>query len=513
MMPTNPPHEPDDAELLRAYADRRDLLAFERLVGRHAGMVRAVAARLAGQSAEDVAQIVFAELARRASALAGVSSLGAWLHRVAATQAKRFIRQQSRTDSKHKAYAAQMNAFSITEAADDPLHEALPVLDDALNELLEADRELIFLRFYEGASFKLISERLGRNEAALRQQAGRAVERLSAALKRRGVAVPATALTVGIGGALVPVSSSAITGIAALAVAARMLAISLPKTTSLATTLATLSGTTKTLLSSAAALVLVAVPVLHQEISAPAASFKTSGEKSFQTYSDRQTANSSALQSQQTTSPEKEVEEIRKKLFQLILTTTVSQQALKTAGTLGWTDAQREAYADFMKREIVMPTFDDDAPKKHLSGAKTPQEACVKYVRENFPREQSQAFETWIAGQDVAFAESAAARALAHFTGAIDMTEPQKEALFQTFANRALEQLREGFEHNADFSVTLGQADIALHEDPELLATVLTPDQLRVFQLNKQMVHDIHEQLKPHGLKVLLDHLQSTPAR
>lgn len=519
VMQTNPTPspEPDDAVLLRAYAEKRDLRAFEQLVGRHAAMVRAVAGRVAGQGAEDVAQIVFAELARRAAALTGVTCLGAWLHRVAATQARRFIRQQGRTDRKHEAYAAEMNTTSFASpSADDPLHEALPVLDAALNDLQEADRELIFLRFYEGASFKHLSDRLGRNEAALRQQSGRAIERLSTALKRRGVVVPATALTVGLGGVLLPTSSSATAGIAALAVAARMLASTLPKATTAATTLATLSSTTKALLSSAAALALVAVPVLHQEITAPswAASPAHSPKASIVQQGSKQPGSPAmpAVPGAKPSSEELENERLMKQWFQLIMTTTVSQQALKTAGALGWSEAQRLAYTEFMKKEFISLSFGDDGPEaKPHSGMKVPQEACVKYVRENFPEEQARAFEAWMAAQEVALAESAAARSLAHFTEAIDMTEAQKEALFQTLANTGLKQLREGFQRMASFVVHLGRADPGLHEDEELLASVLTPDQLHLFQLNQKMVHDVHEQMKPHGLKILFDHLHDPP--
>ncbi|GEP45783.1 RNA polymerase sigma factor [Brevifollis gellanilyticus] len=517
-MQTNPTSSPeaDDAVLLRAYAEHRDLRAFEQLVGRHATMVRAVAGRVAGQGAEDVAQIVFAELARRAAALTGVTSLGAWLHRVAATQAKRFIRQQWRTDSKHEAYAAEMTTTSFTSSsAEDPLHEALPVLDAALNDLQETDRELIFLRFYEGASFKHLAERLGRSDAALRQQAGRAIDRLSTALKRRGIIVPATALTAGLGATLVPTSSSATAGIAALAVAARMLASTLPKATTAGTTLATLSSTTKAVLSAAAALALVVIPVIHQELTAPIPSTSSSvARPKPQNAADHSgSAVMPATFGSAATSGETVSEEFQDKFLRLILTTTVSQQALKTAGALGWTDAQRIAYTEFMKREIVMPTFDDKGNATTHPGVKTPQESCVKYVRANFPEDQAKAFETWMAGQEIAFAESAAARTLAHFTEAIDMTEDQKEALFQTFASTALKQVREGFQHQANFNVALQRAEVAMHEDQDLLATVLTADQLRVLQLNQKMVHDVHEELKPLGLKLLLDHLQSIPAQ
>ncbi len=83
--------------------------------------------------------------------------------------------------------------------ARDPLTEALPYLDAAIGDLSDSDRELVHLRFSEGLSFAEVSQRTGRSEAALRQQAGRAVGRLAGLLRRRGVAIPATTLTAGLG--------------------------------------------------------------------------------------------------------------------------------------------------------------------------------------------------------------------------------------------------------------------------------------------------------------------------
>ena len=75
--------------------------------------------------------------------------------------------------------------------------KALPHLDEAMNALPEADRTAVLLRFYSGRSFPEIGSAMGRTEEAARKLCSRALEKLSARLRRRGVALGATALAAG----------------------------------------------------------------------------------------------------------------------------------------------------------------------------------------------------------------------------------------------------------------------------------------------------------------------------
>src|SRR3954449_6289483 len=74
-----------DADLLRAYADRRDADAFRALVGRHGPLVLRLCRRLLGDAhaAEDAFQATFLVLARKAGSVRRPDALPAWLFGVA----------------------------------------------------------------------------------------------------------------------------------------------------------------------------------------------------------------------------------------------------------------------------------------------------------------------------------------------------------------------------------------------------------------------------------------------
>src|SRR5688572_21273778 len=74
-----------DADLLRAYAERRDEAAFRRVVERHGPMVLRLCRRLLGDehAAEDAFQATFLVFARRAGSVRRPELLSAWLYGVA----------------------------------------------------------------------------------------------------------------------------------------------------------------------------------------------------------------------------------------------------------------------------------------------------------------------------------------------------------------------------------------------------------------------------------------------
>jgi RNA polymerase sigma factor (sigma-70 family) len=189
---------PDDAELLRRYAEGKSEEAFAELVRRHLNLVYAVALRQVGGDAhlaQDVAQTVFTALARKAAALARRPVLGGWLYRTTQYAAIDVVRAESRRRAREQ--EAQTMHENNNEPATAPDGEKLRgVLDHVLSELRDADRDAVVLRFFEGKSYADVGARLRLGEDGARMRVERALEKLRAALGRRGITSTTGALGV-----------------------------------------------------------------------------------------------------------------------------------------------------------------------------------------------------------------------------------------------------------------------------------------------------------------------------
>jgi RNA polymerase sigma factor (sigma-70 family) len=186
----------DDAELLRRYAADRSEDAIAELVRRHLGLVYHAALRQCGgdhHRAEDVAQAVFTDLARKAGSLSKHQVLAGWLYtstRFAATQA---IRAEARRVVRERAAFAMNVTDNAGEAPIDPA-QLQPVIDDALSSLNDRDREAVILRFFEGRTFADIGAAFSTSEDAARMRVDRALEKLRGFLARNGVTSTAAAV-------------------------------------------------------------------------------------------------------------------------------------------------------------------------------------------------------------------------------------------------------------------------------------------------------------------------------
>src|SRR5687768_5545435 len=92
-------HMRDDAELLRRYALAHDNEAFSELVRRTIDFVYAAALRQCRGNAvlaQDVTQLVFTDLARRAGTIVGHPALAGWLHTATRFAAMKVLRGESR---------------------------------------------------------------------------------------------------------------------------------------------------------------------------------------------------------------------------------------------------------------------------------------------------------------------------------------------------------------------------------------------------------------------------------
>ncbi len=179
-------------ELVRAYGRHQSEQAFRTLVERHVDVVYAVALRQTGdrQTAQDVAQTVFLDLASKARRLPDQTILSGWLYRATRFAAANVRRAQARREHWER-NAAPMEPPSM-ESEPDHVSQAAPLLDEALDELPEIDRAAILLRFFERRSLGEVGRALGTTEAAAKMRVSRAIERLRQLFRRRGLAVSAS---------------------------------------------------------------------------------------------------------------------------------------------------------------------------------------------------------------------------------------------------------------------------------------------------------------------------------
>jgi len=144
--------------------------------------------------AKDVAQAVFLALAKNAGQLTKISVLSGWLHRTAQNIAAQTVRTDVRRRARENE-AAIMNDLLSPES--DPAWEMIaPQLDRALEELDEADRDALLLRYFEKKSAREMAQRLGISDDAAQKRVNRAVERLREFFAKRGVTVGASGLAV-----------------------------------------------------------------------------------------------------------------------------------------------------------------------------------------------------------------------------------------------------------------------------------------------------------------------------
>ena len=126
----------EDAELLRRYAADRDESAFAELVRRHLGFVYHAALRQCGgdaHRAEDVAQAVFTDLARKAGRLARRPVLAGWLYTSTRYAAAQAVRTEARRQVREQEAHAMNELLAPSPAESAAEWERLrPVIDDEI---------------------------------------------------------------------------------------------------------------------------------------------------------------------------------------------------------------------------------------------------------------------------------------------------------------------------------------------------------------------------------------------
>ncbi len=215
-----------DATLTAAFVDGHAEPALRALVDRYIDLVYSAALRQVGGDvhlAQDVAQIVFAEYVRQCGALRGRESLAGWYYTTSHHVAAKVVRTERRRKAREQeAIAMDANARDDNGAVDWEL--ARPVLDSAMHELSEVDREALVLRYFERRPVAEIGARLDVAENAAAKRIERALERLRDRLAKRGITSAAAGLAVALetqsviaapAGLATAVTASALTGTAA----------------------------------------------------------------------------------------------------------------------------------------------------------------------------------------------------------------------------------------------------------------------------------------------------------
>lgn len=179
----------EDAELLRRYVTERSQDAFAELVRRRVDLVYAVALRQVGGDAhlaEDVTQKVFADLARKAPTLLDRAVLSGWLYRSTHYAASDVVRSERRRRAREQETTLMHELTGPNDPATD-WDRIRPLLDEALGELNDPDRDAIALRYFEGRAFVEVGRALRLTEEAARKRVDRALDKLAGILSRRGV--------------------------------------------------------------------------------------------------------------------------------------------------------------------------------------------------------------------------------------------------------------------------------------------------------------------------------------
>jgi len=182
-----------DSELLRQYVKDGSEAAFTELVQRYGALVYSAALRSVGGQgplAAEVTQDVFILLVRKAPSLIKHETLVGWLHTTTRYVALRALHKLRQRDVREQE-AVAMQTLSSPEVQWEQLR---PLLDEAVGQLNDHDRDAVLLRYFQGWSHREVGVALGLNEDAARMRIDRAVEKLRHYFARSGVVTSAALL-------------------------------------------------------------------------------------------------------------------------------------------------------------------------------------------------------------------------------------------------------------------------------------------------------------------------------
>lgn len=207
-----------DMQLLQDYASGKSEEAFATLVSRHINLVYSAALRRVGNphQAEEITQTVFVTLATKATRLNQTTILSGWLYQTAWLTAGNFLRAENRRQ--HREHEAHMQS-TVNEPEPDLWKHVGPLLDEAMAQLNETDRNAIVLRYFEGKALKEVGAVLGTSDDAAKMRINRAIEKMRTFFTQRGVALSSVGLAEVIAGNSVQAAPAGLAASVALNVA------------------------------------------------------------------------------------------------------------------------------------------------------------------------------------------------------------------------------------------------------------------------------------------------------
>jgi len=177
----------DDLELLQEYASRQSEPAYEALVARHVSLVHSAALRQVRDPnlAEEITQTVFIILARKADSLSPKTILPGWLYRTTRYVSAAALKIQRRRVRREQ--EAHMLSMAHELQTDSVWEQLSPLLDEAMAQLRDKDRNALVLRYFQNKSLRDVGAALGLDEYAAQKRVGRALDKLHRYFSKRGV--------------------------------------------------------------------------------------------------------------------------------------------------------------------------------------------------------------------------------------------------------------------------------------------------------------------------------------
>lgn len=196
-----PPVTPPLGAWLEQYV-RGDQQAFTRLVRHTTPLVMAATLRRCGGRhalAQEAAQAVFVDLARRAPSLRADATLIGWLHQRATRAAGDLMKKEFRRIAREQQAALPAELYSLNgDPVSDHWNDCRDQVDAALSRLNLDEQAAVLLRCAEGHDFDAVGQALGCSAEAARKKVSRSLGKVRALLAKHRTGISAVMIAHGL---------------------------------------------------------------------------------------------------------------------------------------------------------------------------------------------------------------------------------------------------------------------------------------------------------------------------